>query len=269
MSSRSSSLKRSVTSATETERTVHGVTEIPNAERFVKALETYRSPEELEKRRRYFKSGEGEYGEGDVFIGVRMGKVFALAKEFIDMLPEEIEKLLESEVHEVRAGALSIMDKQGRGKNTPESRRKELFDLYLRCTDKIDNWDLVDLGAPFVVGRYLFDKPRDVLYRLARSQNVWERRTAIVSTSYFIRQGDVADTFEIAEMLLGDDHDLIHKATGGWVREAGKKDRQRLLRFLDRHAATMPRTMLRYAIEHLDKEQQAHYMGMKGHSKQP
>src|ERR687895_529288 len=179
------------------------------------------------------------------------------------MPPDEIEKLLESPIHEGRAGGLSIMDKQARRKKTPESRRKELFDLYLRRTDRIDNWDLVDLGAPFVVGRYLFDKPRDVLYRLARSQNVWERRTAIVSTSYFIRQGDVADTFEIAEMLLGDDHDLIHKATGGWVREAGKKDRQRLLRFLDRHAATMPRTMLRYAIEHLDKERRTYYLSTK------
>jgi 3-methyladenine DNA glycosylase AlkD len=244
------------------------VTENPSAQRFVKELETYRSPEELEKRRRYFKSGEGEYGEGDEFIGVRMGNVFALAKEFIDMPPEEIEKLLESEVHEVRAGALSIMDKQGRRKKTPESRRKELFDLYLRRMDGINNWDLVDLGAPYAVGRYLFDKPRDVLYELARSESLWERRTAIVATSYFIRQGDVIDTFKIAEILLGDDHDLIHKATGGWLREAGKKDPRRLLHFLDRHAATMPRTMLRYAIEHLDKEQRAHYMGMKGHSKE-
>jgi 3-methyladenine DNA glycosylase AlkD len=114
-----------------------------------------------------------------------------------------------------------------------------------------------------VVGRYLFDKPRDVLYELARSESVWERRTAIVSTSYFIRQGNVADTFKIAEMLLYDDHDLIHKATGGWLREAGKKARQWLLRYLDRHAIIMPRTMLRYAIEHLDKEQRARCLSMK------
>jgi 3-methyladenine DNA glycosylase AlkD len=107
------------------------------------------------------------------------------------------------------------MDKQGRRKKTPESRRKELFDLYLRRTGRIANSDLVDLGAPYVVGRYLFYKPRDVLCELARSENVWERRTAIVSTSYFIRQGDVADTFRIAEMLLTDDHDVVHKATGG------------------------------------------------------
>jgi 3-methyladenine DNA glycosylase AlkD len=149
-----------------------------------------------------------------VFIGVPMGQVFALAKEFIGMPPEDIEKLLESPIHEVRAGATSIMDKQGRSKKTTESRRKALFDLYLRRTDRINNWDLVDLAAPYVIGRYLSDKPRDVLYKLTRSESLWERRTAIVATSYFIRQGDVADTFEIAEVLLGDDQDLIHKAAG-------------------------------------------------------
>jgi 3-methyladenine DNA glycosylase AlkD len=196
-------------------------------------------------------------------MGVRMGQVFALAKEFIEMPPEEIEKLLESPLHEVRAGALSIMDKQARRKRTPESRRKELFDLYLRRTDRIDNWDLVDVASPYVVGGYLFDRPRDVLYELARSESLWERRTAIVSTSYFIKQGDVADTFEIAELLLDDEEDLIHKATGGWLREAGKRDRRRLLSFLDRHAPTMPRTALRYATEHLDREQRTHYLSMK------
>ena len=131
----------------------------PNAERFVQALETYRSPEQREKYQRYFKLDEGQYGEGDVFIGVRMGQVFALAKEFIDMPPEDIEKLLESPIHEVRAGATSIMDKQGRSKKTTESRRKALFDLYLRRTDRINNWDLVDLAAPYVVARYLSDNP--------------------------------------------------------------------------------------------------------------
>lgn len=241
--------------------------EDPTAGKFVHGLEALRSPEQREKYRRYFKTGEGQYGEGDEFIGVRMGQVFALAKEFIEMPPEEIEKLLESPIHEARAGALSIMDKQGRRKGTPEGRRKELFDLYLRRPDRINNWDLVDVSAPYVVGRYLFDKPRDVLYELARSENMWERRTAIVSTYYFIRQGDVADTFGIAEVLLYDEEDLIHKAVGGWVREAGKKDRQRLRSFLDKHATTMPRTMLRYAVEHLDKEQRTRYLNMKGENK--
>jgi len=204
-----------------------------------------------------------KHGEKDVFIGVAMGQVFALAKAFIDMPLGEIEVLLESPIHEARVGAVSIMDFQARSKKTPEARRRELYDLYLRRHDRINNWDLVDRAAPYVVGGYLFDKPRRVLYKLARSKNVWERRTAILSTYYFIRQGDVDDTFKIAEMLLKDEHDLIHKAVGGWLREAGKKDRPRLLSFLDQYAATMPRVALRYAIEHLDKLQRAHYLGMK------
>jgi 3-methyladenine DNA glycosylase AlkD len=230
---------------------------------FIKKLKTYRSPEELKKIQRYFKTGAGEYGEGDEFIGVRMGQVFTLAKEFIEMPPGEIEKLLESPIHEVRAGALSIMDKQARSKKTPESRRKELFDLYIRRHDRINNWDLVDLGALYMVGSYLFDKPRGVLYKLARSKNIWERRTAIVGTAYFIRKGDVTDTFKIAEALVNDKEDLVHKATGWMLRFAGEKDRQRLLGFLDLHAATMPRTLLRYSIERLDKKQRDHYMGLK------
>ena len=233
------------------------------AELFIKRLKAHRSPDELKKIQRYFKSGEGEYGEGDKFIGVRMGQVFALAKEFIEMPPDEIEKLLENPIHEVRVGAVSIMDWQARNKKTPAARRKELFDLYMRRHDRINNWDLIDRSAPYVVGGYLFNKPRNVLYQLARSKNIWERRTAIVSTYYFVRQGDVADTFNIAEILLHDDHDLIHKATGGWLREAGKKDRTRLLRFLDKHAATMPRTALRYAIERLDKKQRDYYLSLK------
>ena len=154
------------------------------------------------------------------------------------------------------------MAKQAASKATSAARRKELFELYLKRTDRINNWDLVDVSAPDVVGRYLIDKPRDVLYELARFSNLWERRTAIVSTLAFIREGDLDDTFKIAEMLLTDDHDLIHKATGGWLREAGKRDRPRLLDFLNEHAATMPRTALRYATEHLNKELRAHYLGM-------
>ncbi len=234
-----------------------------NAKRFIERLNTYRSEQELKKIQRYFKSEEGAYGEGDVFIGVRMGQVFALAKEFIEMSPGEIEKLLESPVHEARAGGVSIMDFQARSRETSKSRRKELFDLYINRHDRINNWDLVDRAAPYVVGGYLFDKSRSILYTLARSKNIWERRTAIVSTYYFIRQGEVADTFKIAEILLNDKHDLIHKATGGWVREAGKKDSQKLLGFLEKNAATMPRTALRYAIEHLTAKQRKYYLDMK------
>lgn len=240
-----------------------------NAAQFVKKLKTYSSPEEVKKIQRYFKSGKGEYGEADKFIGVRMGQLFALAKEFIDMPPDEIEKLLESPIHEVRAGGLSIMGKQVRRKQTTEGRRKELFDLYLRRHDRVNNWDLVDLGALYIVGIYLLDKPRDILYKLARSKNIWERRTAIVGTGQLIKQGYVDDTFKIAAMLLKDDQDLIHKATGWMLRTAGGSDRKRLLAFLDKHAATMPRTLLRYSIEKLDKKQREHYLGMKKAAKEP
>jgi 3-methyladenine DNA glycosylase AlkD len=240
-----------------------------NAEQFVKKLKTHRSPDEVEKIQRYFKSGEGEYGEGDKFIGVRMGQVFKLAKEFIEMPPDEIEKLLENPIHEVRAGALSIMGQQARSRKTSEDRKKELFDLYIRRHDRVNNWDLVDLGALYVVGIYLIDKPRDILYKLARSKNIWERRTAIVGTGQFIRKGDVADTFKIAELLLKDDQDLIHKATGWMVRTAGGTDRKRLLSFLDKYAATMPRTLLRYSIENLDKKQRDYYMSLKKKEPKP
>jgi 3-methyladenine DNA glycosylase AlkD len=228
-----------------------------SAEQFIKKLKTYRSQEAAKSH------GHLATDEDDKIIGVRMGQVFALAKEFMEMPPDEIEKLLESPIHEVRVGGVSIMDWQARSKKTPAERKKELFDLYIRRHDRINSWDLVDRSAPYVVGGYLFDKPRDILYKLARSRNIWERRTAMVSTGYFIRQGDIDDTFKIAELLLKDDQDLIHKATGWMLRAAGGTDRQKLLSFLDKYAASMPRTALRYAIEHLDKEQKDHHMGLK------
>jgi 3-methyladenine DNA glycosylase AlkD len=233
------------------------------AKHFMQQLKAHQSAAELEKIQRYFKSGKGEYGAGDVFMGVGMGTLFKISEEFIDMAPGEIEKLLESPVHEIRAGAVSIMNKKCRSKKITEEQRKELFDLYIDRHNRINNWDLVDLGAAHVIGRYLFDKPRKVLYQLAKSKEIWERRTAIVSTSYFLMKGQVDDTFAIAELLINDEHDLIHKAAGGWVRQAGKTDRKRLQAFLDKHAATMPRTFLRYAIEHLDQNQKTFYMSLK------
>ena len=238
----------------------------PTAKRFIERLKTYQSPVEREKLMRYFKTPPN--GEADQFIGVRMGQLFALCKEFITMTPEEIEKLLESKIHEVRAGGCSIMDKQARSKKTTPERRKELYDLYLQRHDRINNWDLVDVCAIHVVGGYLFDKPRKVLYKLARSKNMWERRTSIVSTAYFIRKGELDDTYKIAKLLLGDKEDLVHKGTGWMLRFAGDKDRPRLLKFLDQHAATMPRVALRYSIEKLDRKQRDHYLGLKKRSKE-
>ena len=201
--------------------------------------------------------------DGDVILGVRMGQVFALAKEFMDMPLGEVEKLLESNIHEARVGAVSIMDFQARSKKTTEARKKELFDLYIQRHDRINTWDLVDRSAPYVVGGYLFDKPRKILYTLARSKEMPERRTAIVSTGYFIRQGDVEDTFKIAERLLDDKEDLIHKATGWMLRAAGDVNQQKLVDFLDKYAASMPRVTLRYATEHFAKKLRDTYLERK------
>lgn len=194
--------------------------------------------------------------------GVRMGDVFALAKQYIDMPIAEIDKLLDSDVHEVRVGAVSIMGKQSVRRRTPEATRRALFELYLRRTDRINTWDLVDVSAHQVIGGYLLDKPRDVLYRLARSRHWWERRLAMQATLTFVRAGDVDDTFGLAEMLVSDDHEMVHTVVGGMLREAGKHDRDRLLGFLDRYAATAPRVLLRYAIERLEPELRAHYLAL-------
>ena len=196
-------------------------------------------------------------------MGIRMGHIFALAKEFMDMPLDEVETMLESPFHEMRVGAVSIMDFQARSKKTTEPRRKELFDLYLRRHDRINTWDLVDRSAIHVVGEYLFEKPRKVLYKLAKSKKMPERRTAIVSTLYFIGKGDVEDAFKLAEIMLHDKEDLIHKAYGWALRFAGDKDRKQLVKFLDTHAATMPRVTLRYALEHFDKKLREHYMSLK------
>lgn len=227
----------------------------PTAADFTRLLWTYQDDEERRKIQRYFTPNES-----DTFIGVRMGQVFDLAKTFIDTPPAELEKLLESPIHEARAGALSIMSKQATAKTTPESRRTELFDLYLRRHDRIDNWDLVDLAAPNVIGNHLLSRPRDILYELARSSNPWERRTAIYSTLAFVRRGETAETMAIATILVNDPHDLVQKPTGGMLREAGKKDQPALRAFLDEHAATMPRVTLRYAVERLHPAQRTLYL---------
>lgn len=224
---------------------------------FIKKLTSRADPSEKEKYKRYFKTGYEE------FIGVKMGAVFLTAKEFIDMDLGEVEKLFKSNIHEVRAGALSIISQQAKKKKTTEARLKELYELYLRNHKRINNWDLVDLAAYYVVGRYLEDKPREILYKLASSKNIWERRTSIVATAHFIRQGDTKETFKISEVLLNDTEDLIHKATGWMLRYAGDKDRIGLIDFLNKHASTMPRTALRYSLEHLDIKEKKYFMELK------
>lgn len=233
------------------------------ARAFEKRLLALQDDEELRKIQRYFKSGEGEYGHGDTFIGVRMGSIFALAKEFAEMPPTEIEKLLDSDIHEYRVGALSIMAKQYPLKASTDARRKELYDLYLRRHDRINNWDLVDLAAWHVVGPWLVDKPRAVLHKLAKSKNMWERRTAILATFSFIRRGQFDDTLKIATTLLSEKEDLIQKAAGWALRVLGDKDRAVLDAFLGAHAAIMPRAMLSNAIEKFTPADKARYRALK------
>jgi 3-methyladenine DNA glycosylase AlkD len=233
------------------------------ARAFTDRLLALQDDEELRKIQRYFKSGEGEYGHGDKFIGVRMGSIFALAKEFVEMPLTEIEKLLDSDIHESRVGALSIMAKQYPLKTTTDERRKELHELYLRRHDRINNWDLVDLAAWHVVGPWLVDKPRAILHKLAKSKNMWERRTAILATFSFIRRGEFDDTFKIAKVLLKDEENLSHKAVGWMLRSVGDKDRAALIAFLDEHAAQMPRAMLSNAIEKFTPSDKARYRALK------
>ncbi len=227
------------------------------AKEFIKKLEALRSPQAA-KSHHHFASDKQNHT-----IGVRMGQVFALAKEFINTPLDQVEKLLDSPIHEARVGAVSIMDFQARNKKTTDERRKELFDLYIRRHDRINTWDLVDRSAIWVVGSYLFEKPRKVLYKLARSKFMPERRTAIVATLYFIGKNDVEDAFKLAELMLYDKEDLIHKANGWALRFAGDKDRKGLIKFLDQYATTMPRVTLRYAIEHFDKKERDYYLSLK------
>lgn len=197
---------------------------------------------------RFFKTGPGEYGEGDRFYGIRVGPVRNVAREFYDIDLRDVEQLLDSPWHEERLAAVLIMVRRA---------DDEIFRLYLRRSDRINNWDLVDASAPHIVGPRC--DPR-LLTKLAKSKLLWERRIAIVATQYFIRRGAFAETLRIAELLLADEHDLIHKACGWMLREVGNRDRATLERFLRKHAAHMPRTMLRYAIERLPEARRREFL---------
>ncbi|MEP0365559.1 MAG: DNA alkylation repair protein [Cyclobacteriaceae bacterium] len=190
-------------------------------------------------------------------------EIFSLAKEFIQMPVPEVVKLLQDENHDHRMGAVSILDWKARSKKTSTAEKEAVYQAYMDNHKWIDDWGLVDRAAPYVVGGFLHDKPRDPLYRLAKSKNALERRTAIVSTYFFIRQNDIEDTFKIAEILVSDSDHSVQTAVGSWVREAGKRDETKLKAFLDKYAATMPRITLRYAIEKLDRQTKEAYLDMK------
>jgi 3-methyladenine DNA glycosylase AlkD len=221
-------------------------------------LHQYASPAKARALKAFFKTGAGQYSEGDIFIGVKVPEIRAVSRAFKDLDPEEIDKLLCSPIHEERLLALLILIH--RYDAGTELARKAIVRQYLKHTVHINNWDLVDLSAPKLLGDWLKNKDRGILKKLARSRNIWERRIAIVATHAFIREKQLDDTLRIARILLDDKEDLIHKATGWMLREAGKRDIQALKDFLQQHHTHMPRTMLRYAIERFPENERQAYL---------
>jgi 3-methyladenine DNA glycosylase AlkD len=216
---------------------------------------------------RYFKAQPGEYAAGDQFLGLTVPTTRRIAREFADLSLPETLKLLKSAVHEERLLALMILER--RAVRGTDEQRRQVFDAYLRNLQYVNHWDLVDLSCRAIVGGYLLTRSRRLLYKLARSRNLWYRRVAIVSTFAFIREGQLDDTFALAKLLIKDREDLIHKAAGWALREAGKKDLAALNAFLDRHADHMPRTMLRYAIERHGPSERCRYLEMRAARSEP
>ena len=215
-------------------------------------------PSQAKNLMRFFKTGPGEYGEGDRFLGITVPVQRGIVRRHRECTAGDAAKLLASKIHEERLIALMLLVERYR--HGDDAEQDSVIRIYLSNTAHVNNWDLVDLSAPGLLGAHLSDRDRKPLYRLARSASLWERRIAIISTLAFIRNGDLGTTFDIAEMLLADEHDLIHKAVGWMLREAGKRDRRAEIRFLDRHAAKMPRTMLRYAIEKFPEKLRLAYL---------
>ena len=228
------------------------------------------SPEKAAFLCRFFKIGKGQYAEGDVFVGVTNPEVRAMAKKYAHLPLTNIETLLHDPVHEIRLLALVMLvnrfEKASRKSQQVwtdnQAIRSEIFEMYLRNLNHINNWDLVDVSCHKIVGAYLFDKDRDILYELAARPHLWAQRVAMVSTFYFIQNRQVADTYQIAETLLNHPHDLIHKAIGWMLREAGKRDEGVLEGFLQSHIRKIPRTTLRYAIEHFEETKRKHYLSL-------
>jgi 3-methyladenine DNA glycosylase AlkD len=234
---------------------------ILTAEQASAELRRHASPEKARVAQGYFKTGPGEYAEGDIFLGMTAAVFRSVARRFRGMPLEEIGKLIGSEVHEDRSMALYLLVESYAAAD--EAGKARLVDFYLSNLRFVNNWDLVDGSAPHLLGAHLFRRGKQVLYRLVRSTRLWDRRVAVLSTLYFIRQGSFIDTLKMAKMLLADKEDLIHKAVGWMLREVGKRDEKALVTFLDRHVAAMPRTMLRYAIERMPEQKRQSYLKMK------
>ena len=216
------------------------------------------NPEKAKKLSRFFKTGKGQYGEGDIFLGIPVPEQRKVAKKYSNLPLNALQELLRSETHEHRLTALLIL--LAKYEKTGNSGRGEIYKFYLKNTDNINNWDLVDLTAPKIVGDYLFNKDKSSLVKLAKSNNLWEKRIAILSTFGFIRKNNFKDALSISELLLHDKHDLIHKAVGWMLREIGKRDQAIEEQFLNKYYLQMPRTMLRYAIEKFDEKKRKFYL---------
>lgn len=233
-------------------------TKILKAKDAGRALRKLADPKKAKILSSFFKTAPGQYGHGDVFLGVVVPNTRRTARVFKDLSVNETVQLLRSNIHEQRLLALLILVEQFRDGN--EEKRQEIYDLYLNNTKHINNWDLVDLSAYHIVGGYLFEKDRSPLIKLAKSPVLWERRIAVLATFYYIKNYDFKDTLRIAEILLKDKHDLIHKAAGWMLREVGKRDLAMEEGFLKKHYKSMPRTMLRYAIEKFEEEKRKKYL---------
>jgi len=223
-----------------------------------KEIKKQANPKQAVILQRFFKTGKGEYGEGDIFYGIKVPVQRTIAKRFKDLAFEDLKVLISAKVHEERLVAAFIVVDQY--KRSDEKKKKIVFDFYLKNRKGINNWDLVDLSAPKIVGAYLIDKEKDLLYKFAVSKDLWEKRIAIISTQTFIREHFFEDTLNISEILLQDKHDLIHKAVGWMLREVGNRDLETEEEFLKKHYKTMPRTMLRYAIEKFPEQKRIAYL---------
>ncbi len=222
-------------------------------------LQKLGSPSKSKIYSRFFKTGKGEYGEGDVFIGLTVPEQRALAKRYVNLDIADVEKLLLNKIHEYRLTGFFILTYKF--EKADEKQKKSIVEFYLRNKHCANNWDLIDCVADKILGSYLLGKKKDVIYELAKSDSLWDRRIAIISTFHFIKNNQFEDTLKISEILLNDKHDLIHKAVGWMLREVGKRNQKKEEEFLKKYHKTMPRTMLRYAIERFDEDKKRFYMG--------
>jgi len=221
-------------------------------------LEDLANSEIAEHSQRFFKTGKGEYGYGDKFLGIRVPILRKTAKSFKETSEAEIKKLLKSEYHEIRL--LSLLILVGQFSRANEDEKERIYNLYLKHTKYINNWDLVDSSAHYIVGIWLTNRNRSILYELANAKSLWERRISIMSTFYFIKNGEFSDTLKLSKILINDSEDLIHKAVGWMLREIGNRDQEVEEKFLKQHYKQMPRTMLRYSIEKFSKERRQEYL---------